>query len=76
MEDPSREKKRRQYNPFIKFTGLALQMGLTIYLGSVLGNYLDNTYDRPDGLYMKICTLVAVFLSIISVIRQVIKHQE
>ncbi|MEM9297016.1 MAG: AtpZ/AtpI family protein [Bacteroidota bacterium] len=76
MEDPSKEKKQRPFNPFIRFTGLALQMGLTIYLGSLLGNYLDDTYSNKEGLYTKICTLSAVFLSIISVIRQVTRFQK
>ncbi|MEM9856196.1 MAG: AtpZ/AtpI family protein [Bacteroidota bacterium] len=76
MEDPSKEKRRKQFNPFIKYTGLALQMGLTIYLGSLLGNYLDTTYSNQTGLYTKISTLTAVFLSIITVIRQVTRSQQ
>jgi membrane protein DedA with SNARE-associated domain len=49
-------------------------MGLTIYLGSLLGEWLDGKYPNEDQLYTKICTLVAVFMSIISVIIQVTRQ--
>ncbi len=75
MEEQSKENKPKPYNSFIKYSGLALQMGITIYLGSLLGDFLDSKYDNENGLYTKICTLLAVFLSIASVIRQVIKDQ-
>ena len=48
-------------------------MGLTIYLGSLLGEWLDQKYPNDNQLYVKICTLVAVFISMYSVIREVTK---
>lgn len=62
-----------QLNKFVRFTGIALQMGVTIYLGSKLGEWLDTKYTNEDGLYTKICTLVAVFVAMLSVIMQVTK---
>ena len=50
-----------------------MQMGLTIYLGSLLGEWLDNKYPNDSELYTKICTLVAVFAAMFSVIYQVTK---
>ncbi|MBQ0768909.1 MAG: hypothetical protein KBT58_06425 [Bizionia sp.] len=47
-------------------------MGLTIYLGSKLGEWLDVKFDNKDQLYYKIVTLCSVFISIFAVIRQVI----
>lgn len=47
-------------------------MGLTIYLGNVLGEWLDGKYPNDNQLYTKICTLVAVFAAIFSVIKQAI----
>jgi len=48
-------------------------MGLTIYLGSKLGEWLDSYFLNKNQLYYKICTLFAVFLAMFSVIRQVTK---
>ncbi|MBD0831188.1 AtpZ/AtpI family protein [Aestuariibaculum sp. TT11] len=51
---------------------MAIQMGLTIYLGSKLGEWLDQKFGNSDQLYYKIITLLAVFLAMFSVIRQVL----
>jgi len=48
-------------------------MGLTIYLGSKLGAWLDLKLDNQDQLYYKIVSLLAVFIAIFSVIKQVTK---
>ncbi|AZJ32933.1 Putative F0F1-ATPase subunit Ca2+/Mg2+ transporter [Tenacibaculum mesophilum] len=69
----SKDSKKKPLNKYIRFTGVALQMGLTIYLGSLLGKWLDQKYPNNNQLYVKICTLAAVFGAIYSVIRQVIK---
>ncbi|CAM1338983.1 AtpZ/AtpI family protein [Tenacibaculum aestuarii] len=69
----SKDSKRRPLNKFIRFTGIALQMGVTIYLGSLLGEWLDQKYPNDNQLYVKICTLAAVFISMYSVIREVTK---
>ncbi|WP_298997360.1 AtpZ/AtpI family protein [uncultured Tenacibaculum sp.] len=69
----SKDSKKNPLNKYIRFTGIALQMGLTIYVGSLLGEWLDQKYPNDSELYTKICTLAAVFGAIYSVIRQVIK---
>ena len=69
----SKDSKKNPLNKYIRFTGIALQMGLTIYLGSLLGEWLDQKYPNDSELYTKSCTLAAVFGAIYSVIRQVIK---
>ncbi|WCC44820.1 hypothetical protein PJW08_14885 [Tenacibaculum finnmarkense] len=48
-------------------------MGLTIYLGNKLGEWLDLRYANENELYTKVCTLVAVFGAMFSVISQVSK---
>lgn len=67
------KKPKKQLNQFIRFTSIGLQMGLTIYLGSKLGEWLDVKFNNQEQLYYKIVSLVAVFLAIASVIIQVLK---
>ncbi len=75
MEKTNQDKKNRRsvkrLSPYLKFTTLALQMGLTIYLGSELGDWLDfkfsTTFCKPS------VTLFSVFLAIYMVINQVTK---
>ena len=46
-------------------------MGVTIYLGNLLGKWLDTKYDKD--FWESTTTLFAVFLAIYQVISQVIK---
>lgn len=48
-------------------------MGLTIYLGSELGKWLDTVYPNKDQLFHKVISLVAIFVAMFSVISQVLK---
>ena len=68
-----KNEKKKPLNKYIRFSGIAFQMGLTIYLGSLLGEWLDQKYPNDNQLYTKICTLVAVFGAMLSVIVQVTK---
>ncbi|QCE43500.1 AtpZ/AtpI family protein [Psychroserpens sp. NJDZ02] len=47
-------------------------MGITIWLGSILGNWLDLNYST-NQFYFKTITLLAVFVAMYSVIKQVVK---
>jgi membrane protein DedA with SNARE-associated domain len=50
-------------------SGLAIQMGATIYLGNLLGGWLDEKYEKT--FLEDTITLLAVFLSIYLVIKKV-----
>tara|TARA_R110000751_G_scaffold146601_2_gene250766 strand:- start:3238 stop:3480 length:243 start_codon:yes stop_codon:yes gene_type:complete len=67
------QKQKKQLNPYIRFTSIAIQMGLTIWLGSRLGNWLDSKYGDGSQLYFKIITLLSVFIAMYAVIKQVVK---
>jgi len=65
--------KKKPLNKYVRFTGIAFQMGGTIYLGSLLGGWLDGKFPNENELYTKIVTLLAVFGAMYAVISQVIK---
>ncbi|CAM1358460.1 AtpZ/AtpI family protein [Tenacibaculum soleae] len=69
----NKKEKKKPLNKFIQFTGIAFQMGLIIYLGNLLGEWLDLLYSNKDKLYTKLCTLFAVLGAMLSVIIQVSK---
>ncbi len=69
----TKNSKKKPLNSYIRFSGVAMQMGLTIYLGSLLGEWLDEKYTNEHQIYTKICTLVAVLIAMFSVIIQVSK---
>ncbi|WP_243473364.1 AtpZ/AtpI family protein [Winogradskyella sp. MH6] len=67
---PPKDNKGK-YNKFLRFTSVALQMGLTIYAGNLLGMWLDSKYNSDK--FEPSITLLAVFASMYMVIAQVIK---
>ena len=50
-------------------SGVAIQMGVTIFLGNLLGEWLDQKFEKT--FLEDIFTLLAVFLSIYLVIKKV-----
>ncbi|MDG1451260.1 MAG: AtpZ/AtpI family protein [Polaribacter sp.] len=64
-------KKSAQKKPLhkaLQLSGAGLQMGLTIYLGFLLGKWLELKFEVP--FLTEITTLVAIFLSMYSLIKQ------
>ncbi len=62
-----------KYSTYFKLSGLAVQMGITIFLFAKLGNWLDGYYHSSNEIYTKISTMVGVFLSLYIVIVQATK---
>ncbi len=71
MGNNQNHKPKKQPNPYIRFTTVAFQMGLTIFLGNELGKWLDIKFNRT--FWESAITLLAVFAAMYMVIVQVIK---
>ncbi|WP_372744937.1 AtpZ/AtpI family protein [Lutibacter sp.] len=67
MNNPN---KKKQLNKYLQLTGVAFQMGLTIYLGVYFGKKLDIHYQNTNKLFTIILTLVSLVIAIYSVIAQ------
>ena len=52
-------------------SGIAIQMGVTIYLFVLLGKWLDKNYNDGEKLYIIIMTLLGVAISLYAVLKQV-----
>lgn len=77
MNDSLNNKKKSgkltsNLSKYVRFSGMGLQMGLTIWIASLFGKWLDGKFPNEHELYFKILTLLAVFGSVYSFIRQVI----
>ncbi|RLD63306.1 MAG: hypothetical protein DRI95_11905 [Bacteroidetes bacterium] len=71
MENQKQPKK--QLNKYLRLTGIGLQMGITIYLASYLGKWLDVKYPNENNLYTIILTMLGVVISFYSLLKQVKK---
>ena len=51
-------------------TGVAFQMGATIYLFVMFGKWLDNTYNNGARAYVIVATLMGVGISLYLTVKQ------
>jgi len=61
-------------NKALQLSGAGLQMGITIYLGFLLGEWLDQKLELT--FLTEIVTLFAIFLAMYSLIKQANKINE
>ena len=61
----------KKANKWLQLISIPAQMGIVIFLFAYLGQYLDEKYQSEN--YVKIFTVVGVFLAMYNVIRQVNK---
>lgn len=69
-------KKNNNLSKYARFSGIGLQMGLTIWLGNLGGAWLDKNYPTEGVSYAKIITMVAVVAATYSIIKQVKRLSE
>ena len=67
--------KKKQLNKYLQLTSIAFQMGITIYLGAYFGKKLD-AYFQTEKTFIIILTLVAMIISLWSVLAQLKKINE
>lgn len=66
------QNKKKQLNNYIRFSAMGLQMGVTIAVGAIFGQWLDEKYPNSFQMYTVIFSLLAVFGAIYNVVRQVL----
>ena len=69
----NKPQKKKQLNRYIQLTGVAFQMGITIYLGAYFGKWLDAHFQTSSKIFTIIGTLLAMVVSIWSVLIQLKK---
>ena len=62
--------KKKQRNRWLALINIPIQMGVIIYLFSLLGSWLDQKYITTNNLFVKILTLVGVALAFYNINRQ------
>ncbi|MEC7782845.1 MAG: AtpZ/AtpI family protein [Bacteroidota bacterium] len=65
----SEKKPESPLKSWAKFSTIAIQMGVTIYLGNLLGSWLDGKFNT--AFLEPAVTLLAVFLSMYVIIKAV-----
>ena len=66
-------KQKKPLKNVAVLSGIAIQMGVTIYVFVFLGKWLDAKFNNGDKLFIIIMTLLGVAISLYAVIKQVNK---
>ena len=64
-------KKRKQLNSYIQYSGLKIQMVAIILLGAFFGNYLDEK-NQSEPTYSIILSLISIVLALYFVFKKTI----
>ena len=70
------KKKSEQLSAYAKYSGLAIQMGLTIGFFAWLGTYLDEKYHTEKPLFTIGFSLFGIFASLYVVLKGLTKHND
>ncbi len=70
---PDVSKKKSGANPYLRFTGLAFQMGALIALGAWGGSELDSRSGNKKPIYTIVFCLLAIAISLYLIIKEAIK---
>lgn len=71
MDNKKNNKQESPLKNVAKLSGIAIQMGVIIYVFVFLGKWLDTKYNDGDKLFVIILTLLGVAISLYTVIKQV-----
>lgn len=63
-------KQKKPLNKALRLSGAGLQMGITIYLFNLLGEWLDGEYGK--NYFETSLTLLGIFASMYLIIKQVL----
>ena len=67
------DSNKKQANKWLVFMNIPFQMGLIIFLGVIFGQWLDEKFKIEGSILTIVFSLLAVFIALYNVIRQVTK---
>ena len=56
-------------NVYLKYSGMAFQMGIIILVGALLGRKLDNYFHSPKPWFTVALSLLAIFAALYSTLK-------
>jgi len=71
VDNNANKKQEKPLKNVAVLSGIAIQMGVTIYLFVISGKWLDAKFNNDDKLFIIIMTLLGVAISLYAVIKQV-----
>jgi F0F1-type ATP synthase assembly protein I len=64
------QQKKKQPNKWLQLINIPLQMGIIVFLFASFGRWLDEKYNNPTNIYVKILTIIGVAIAFYNINRQ------
>ena len=72
-EDPSDfSKGKAKSNVYLKYSGMAFQMGIIILIGALLGQKLDAYFHSPKPWFTVALSLLAIFAALYTTLKDLL----
>lgn len=71
--DEKKEARKKSVDSYMKYTGIAFQMGGVIFVGVFIGRKLDQYFEQEQPIFTAVFALLAVIGAIYSVIKDTLK---
>ncbi len=69
----SESNKKRTNNSYVKYSGMAMQMGLTVLIGTFIGQKIDEYYATDKPYFTILLALLAVSAALYLTLKDLIK---
>jgi len=69
QEKPSNQKERKSYNTFLKYSGLGLQMVVTLGLAGALGYWIDQSIGIKFPVFLLTFLIISLIGSLFILIK-------
>ena len=73
QEEPSSDEPRRQVNSYMKYSGMAIQMGVIILIGTFAGKKLDAYFQTERPYLTVLLALLSIFAALYITLKDIIK---
>jgi F0F1-type ATP synthase assembly protein I len=67
------QNQKKQLKQIAALSGIAIQMGVTIYLFVIFGKWVDTKFENSGKAFLIIFTLLGVAISLYAVLQQIKK---
>lgn len=70
--------KPKKHNPmeYMKYAGMAFQMGAIMFIGAYFGNWLDEKYGNETPIFLLICVIVALIAAFYVTLKDLIINKK
>ena len=69
-------KKQRQFSAYAKYSGLAIQMGVSIGVFTWLGTYLDETQNNSNPVWTIILSLLGIAVALYIPLKELTSNRD